>query len=50
MFDNELHLLLNEPAFECTSHYASLPNISCAVFDAHGKFEETHKMWHIRYT
>ena len=49
MFDNEFHLLLNEPTFLYMPHKASLSNISCAVFDAHRKFEDTHKMQHPAY-
>ena len=45
MFDNEVHLLLN--ATNILMHYSLgiITNyLSCAVFDGHRKFENTHKM------
>ena len=45
MFDNEFHLLLNTTNILMhVSFGIIIPNISCAVFDGHRKFEDTHKM------
>ena len=50
MFHNAFRLLLNatnilmHASLGITTEY-----ISCAVFEAHRKIEDTHKMWHAAY-